>query len=136
MSSLLRGCLLALAALVVVGCSPRGPSPGLYERRTIHLSAAGQEVNLPSDYGLNDAFPSRVRIVDRHTYEVTTGDAVGRGPYRVEHDSVFFEDAGRVVMAGRVLDSDNAILVHLLGNPAAMSGGAKTDVLIQFAKSQ
>lgn len=31
--------------------------PGLYERRTIHLSAAGQEVNVPSDYGLNDAFP-------------------------------------------------------------------------------
>ncbi|HZI41062.1 MAG TPA: hypothetical protein VFD67_05145, partial [Gemmatimonadaceae bacterium] len=135
-SSPLRWSPLAAAALVVVGCSARGPSPGLYERRTIHLSAAGQEVNLPTDYGLNDAFPSRVRIVDRHTYEVTTGDAVGRGQYRVEHDSLFFEDAGRVVMAGKVVDGDNTILVHLLGNAAAMSGGVQTDVLIQFAKSQ
>jgi hypothetical protein len=36
-------------------------------------------------------------------------------------------------MAGRVID--NAIFVHVLGNPAAMSGGANTDVLIQFSKS-
>lgn len=133
MSSPMSRCLLATAAFVAIGCSGRGPSPGLYERRTIHLSAAGQEVNLPTDYGLNDAFPSRVRIVDSHTYEVTTGDTVGRGQYRVEHDSVFFEDAGRVVMAGTV--TGNAILVHLLGNAAAMSGGVQTDVLIQFAKS-
>jgi len=57
----------------------------------------------------------------------------GRGSYRLEHDSIFFENEGRVVMAGRVID--NAIFVHVLGNPAAMSGGANTDVLIQFSKS-
>ena len=134
MASTLTRCLLATAAFAAIGCSGRGPSPGLYERRTIRLTAAGQSVELPNGYGLNDAFPSRVRILDGHSYEATTGDAQARGQYRVAHDSVFFEDAGRIVMAGKVVD--NAIFVHLLGNPAAMSGGVNTDVLIQFAKSQ
>jgi hypothetical protein len=129
----LTRCLLVTAVLAAVGCSARGPAVGSYERRTIHLSAGGQEVNLPNDYGLSDAFPARLRIVDAHSYEAMTGESQGRGSYRLERDSIFFENEGRVVMAGRVID--NAIFVHVLGNPAAMSGGANTDVLIQFSKS-
>ena len=127
--------LVATVALLAIGCSAHGPAVGTYERKTIHLSAAGQEVNLPNDYGLSDAFPSRVRIVDAHSYEATTGESQASGGYRMANDSIFFESEGRVVMAGRVVD--NSIFVHLLGNLPAVSGGgaANTDVLIQFSKS-
>jgi hypothetical protein len=126
------------AAIVALACTRAHrttPLPGQYTRSSVRLIEGGQVLPTPTDGPFAASFPSSVQIDKTNGFEVESAEGQLTGKYRVERDSIFFDqDTGsetRLAFAGRVLD--DTLDVHWV--PASGAGTASGyDIQLRFVR--
>ena len=136
-ASRLIAAMTGIAALACTRTNRTTPLPGQYTRSSVRLIEGGQVLPTPTDGPFAASFPSTVQIDNANGFEVQSPEGQLSGKYRVERDSIFFDqDTGaetRLAFAGRVLD--DTLAVHWV----PMTGGGATsgaDVQLRFVRAK
>lgn len=129
--------LLSGVGLGLMACNLRDrtePTEGLYRRtgasivyeNKVHPISRGDDVDV--------ALPPSIRIEKGNVYELDARLVRIRGTYRVERDSIFFEEgeAGlrKVALLGRVIG--DTLLLRLLGAGVALDAPPDAELLSRF----
>jgi hypothetical protein len=130
---------LIAATAFSVGCSHGKTAahlPGAYTRSSVRLSQGGQVIDAPNDGPMAAFLPSAVTLDNAHGYEVTSSEGTTNGQYRLERDSLFFDEQTskgiRLAYAGRVLG--DTLELHMI--PAGMRRDPSNgDVQLRFVRT-
>ena len=136
-TSRLIAVVTAIAALACARTHRTTPLPGQYVRSSVQLIEGGRVLPTPTDGPFVATFPSNVQIDNAGGFEVQAGEGQLTGKYRMEHDSIFFDQGTvgemRVAFAGRVLDDT----LDLQWLPIGAGGAASaSEVRLRFVRAK
>src|SRR5581483_5442817 len=87
-------CIVVMIGIATFACAPQHrttPLAGQYVRSSVRLIEGGQVLPTPADGPLAAGFPSNIQIDNANGFQVEAGDGLLTGKYRMQSDSIFFD---------------------------------------------
>lgn len=123
--------------VLLVACSHPEVQQGNYQRGTFMVLDRSGKV-MKTDDVVDKAIPPSIRILPGLVYEIDARGLRVRGNYRLERDSIFFDDHGpngQVVVSLFGIASGDTLQLRAPTLLMALGGDPDMDLLVNFIRS-